>query len=325
MRAAVCRRYGGPEVLSVEEMPCPRPGPRDVRVSVRAAGVNFPDLLTIRDEYQHRQVPPFVPGQEVAGVVTELGAEVTEYSLGDRVASRCHSGAFAEEAVCSVDGRTVPLPAAIGFEVGAGFITTYGTAYHALQRRAVLRPGETVLVLGAAGGVGMAAVELARFMGARVIAAASTPDKLERARAAGAHDLIDYRAGDLRTQLKTATGATGVDIVFDPVGGDFAEAAMRSLAWGGRYLVIGFAAGAIPRLPANIVLMKAAAVLGVAAGAAAARDPDQARGDLAAIAGWIAGGQLAPVVSAAYPLARVSEALQALADRRAIGKVVVVP
>ncbi len=324
MRAAICRQFGEPESLRIEEVPAPRPGPRELRVAVKAAGLNFPDVLTIRNQYQHKAEPPFVPGQELAGVVVETGREVTEFRPGDRVVSRCRLGAFAEEALCQADGRTIRLPEGVDFPTGAAFATTYGTSYHALRRRAGLQPGETVLVLGAAGGVGLAAVELAAVMGARVIAAASTAEKLEACRRAGAAETINYSTEPLRERIRELTAGRGVDVVVDPVGGDQAEPALRGMAWGGRYLVVGFAAGAIPRFPLNLVLLKGCSVIGVAAGTAASHDKAGAIEEMETMARWIAEGRLKPLISASYPLEEVGRALRRIADRAVTGKVVVV-
>jgi len=325
MRAVVCRQFGDPEVLAVENIPAPRIGPRDVRISVQAAGVNFPDVLTVRNQYQHKPELPFVPGQELAGIVIETGSDVTEFEVGDRAVSRCRLGAFAEEAVCAADGRTVRLPEGVDFVTGAAFATTYGTAYHAFKRRASLKPGETVLVLGAAGGVGLAAVELAKLMGARVIAAASSPEKLEVCRRAGADELIDYTQQGLRESIRELTDGRGVDVVVDPVGGDLAELALRGMAWGGRYLVIGFAAGFIPRVALNLVLLKGCSVIGVAAGTAAKHDMAGAIQEIETLARWIAEGRLKPLVSATLRLEQAAEALRSLAERTATGKIVLMP
>lgn len=325
MRAVLCRRFGEPEALAVEDVPSPVPGPRDVLVSVRAAGVNFPDVLTVQNRYQHKPELPYIPGQEFAGVVKAVGAQVTEYAPGDRVVGRHRWGAFAEEAIVSADGRIAKLPDGVDFRTAASFTTTYGTAYHALAKRGNLASGEALLVLGAAGGVGLAAVELGRLMGARVIAAASSPEKLETCRANGAHETIDYSRENLRERVRELTGGKGVDVVCDPVGDRYAEPALRGMAWGGRYLVIGFAGGRIPSLPFNLTLLKGCSVIGVAAGTAAQHDMEGAIGEIRDLMQWIAEGRLKPYVSAAYPLERAAEALRLLADRKARGKVVIEP
>ena len=272
MRALVCKEYGPPESLVIEEHDDPVPGPGQVCIDVAAAGINFPDVLSIAGKYQVKTPTPFVPGNEAAGVVAAIGDSVTRYKVGDKVIINSTGGAFAEKCVAS-ELMTAPLPDDLSFEQGAGFSVTYGTSAHALKQSANLQPGETVLVLGAAGGVGITAVEIAKAMGARVIAAASTDAKLEFARSAGADDTINYSTMPLKETVKELTDGKGVDVVYDPVGGELAEQAFRATAWHGRYLVIGFASGDIPKFPANIALLKEASIIGVWWGTWAMKNP----------------------------------------------------
>lgn len=323
MRAVVCPELRGPAGLRVEVIAAPDPGPGQVLVDVRAAGVNFPDVLLTHGKYQMQPPLPFVPGAEVAGVVHAVGEGVTSVRVGDRVAASMHVGGFAERAVCA-EASLVPLPDAVSFEVGAAAIIAYGTTMHALVDRARLQPGETLLVLGAAGGVGLAAVQLGKCLGAHVIAAASTPAKLELCREHGADATIDTAHDDLKARAK-ALAPAGVDVVVDPVGGDATEAALRSLAWNGRLLVVGFAAGSIPRIPANLVLLKGCQLVGVFWGAFMAREPARNREHLVRLFEWIAAGRVRPHVDAALPLDRAGEALERLARREVRGKLVLVP
>ena len=262
MQALVCKQYGSTDDLVIEKWARPEPGPGQLQIDVTAAGINFPDILSIAGQYQDKTPPPFVPGGEVAGTVAAIGADVTRFTVGDAVIALPSGGGFAE--VCVADESMVMTrPAAVSFVQGAGFSVTYGTSYHALKQSADLQAGETVLVLGAAGGVGIAAVEIAKTMGASVIAAANGADKLAFAAESGADELIDYGKESLRDAIKTLTDGNGVDVVYDPVGGELALQALRSLAWQGRYLVIGFASGDIPKMPANIALLKEASIIGV--------------------------------------------------------------
>ena len=321
MKALVCEKFGPPGDLQVKEVDDPVPGDKEVLVRVHAAGINFPDLLMIQGQYQDKREPPFIPGAEVAGVVEAVGGKVQRVKPGDRVIATPLGGAFAEK--CTVqEQHCMPLPNQLDFEQGAGFTITYATTWHAFRQRARLQAGETVLVLGAAGGVGSSAVEIAHAMGARVIAAASSQEKLDFARAAGADECINYREESLRERLKELTGGKGVDVVYDPVGGDAAQAAYRALAWHGRYLVIGFASGDIPAFPANIALLKEASVMGVWWGTWAARHPDESLQNMVELAARVAAGELRPVVSERYALADFANAFAALQERRALGKVV---
>lgn len=322
MRAVLCKAWGGPETLTVEDLPSPLPGPHQVVVSVKAAGVNFPDVLIIQGKYQFKPELPFSPGSEVAGTVKAVGEGVRHVQPGDTVAAFLGWGGFAEEVLVDAD-RVAPVPASIEPKVAAAFILTYGTSYHALKDRARLASGETLLVLGAAGGVGLAAVELGKLMGARVIAAASTPEKLAVCRERGADATIAYEQEDLREALKKLTDGKGVDVVYDPVGDRFTEPALRSIAWGGRYLVVGFAAGEIPKIPLNLTLLKGCSIVGVFWGEFARRNPTLNARNLGELLTWIGNGRLQPLVSATYPLERAAEALTAMASRKVVGKVVI--
>ncbi len=323
MRAIVCKELGPPELLAVQDIPDPEPGPGEVVVDVAAAGVNFPDLLMIQGLYQAQHELPFVPGAEAAGVVGAVGDGVSSVAVGDRVAVTPLSGAFAEKCVAPA-GHVIRIPDVLGFEEAAGFAIPYGTSYHALKQRARLQEGETMLVLGAAGGVGTTAVELGKTMGATVIAAAGSEEKLDFAQAAGADLRINYRTEDLKDRAKELTGGRGVDVVYDPVGGEYAEAALRATGWDGRYLVIGFAAGDIPRIPLNLALLKGLSIVGVFWGSWAARDPEGSRQNFAELFAMVEAGTIAPRITASYPLEDHLEAFRALAERRARGKLVLV-
>jgi NADPH2:quinone reductase len=324
MRAVLCKEFGPPESLVIGELPVPSAGPRQVVIAVHACGVNFPDLLMIQNKYQFKPPLPFAPGGEVAGRVTEVGAEVRGFAVGDRVLAPTGWGGFAE-AVAVDAGHVIPIPDAMDFVSAAAFVFTYGTSHYALKDRAALQPGETLLVLGAAGGVGLAAVELGKVMGARVIAAASTDDKLAVCREHGADDVINYTTEDLKERIKALTGGAGADVIYDPVGGDFSEAALRATAWNGRFLVIGFAAGDIPRIPLNLILLKSCQVVGVFWGAFSGREPARNRANIDELLAWCVAGKIRPHVSATYPFERAAEALSALAARQVKGKVVLVP
>jgi NADPH2:quinone reductase len=324
MKAVLCRTWGGPETLVVEDVAAPQPGAGEVVIDVKAAGANFPDTLIIEGKYQLKPALPFTPGMELAGVVKETGSGVTQVKPGDAVVASVTFGAFAEECLAPA-ANVVPLPRGVDFAAAAGFTVTYGTSWHALKDRAQLKPGETLLVLGAAGGVGLAAVELGAAMGARVIAAASSDEKLAVCRARGAAETINYSTQDLRERLKALVGEKGVDVVYDPVGGNLSEPALRSVGWRGRFLVIGFAGGEIPRLPANVPLLKGSAIVGVYWGAWLKHEPEAARREMAELARWLADGRVKPHISARYPLARTADALIALSRRAVTGKVVIEP
>ncbi|MBE0550087.1 MAG: NADPH:quinone oxidoreductase family protein [Rubrivivax sp.] len=323
MRAVLCKAYGPPESLVVEERPTPAPGPGQARVAVHACGVNFPDTLIIQGNYQFKPELPFSPGGEVAGVIQALGEGVTGFAVGDRVIAATTWGGYAEEVVAEAP-RLIPMPATMDFRTAAAFTLTYGTSHHALKDRAQLRPGETLLVLGAAGGVGLAAVELGKAMGARVIAAASSDDKLALCTAHGADATINYQTEDLRARIKALTGGRGIDVVYDPVGGDLSEPALRSMAWNGRFLVVGFAAGRIPSLPLNLPLLKGCAIVGVFWGAFTRHEPARNAANLQELLQWWQQGRLRPHVSAVYPLERAADALNDLLQRRVQGKAVLV-
>lgn len=321
MRAVRTHDLQGPKTLRVDEIDPPRASAGEIVVRVHAAGVNFPDILITQGKYQFKPEPPFSPGGEIAGVVSAVGAGVTDFSVGDRVAATMTYGAFAEEV--AIDARAAaPLPAGVSFEVGAATLLTYATTMHALVDRAAIAPGETLLVLGAAGGVGTAAIELGKVLGAKVIAAASSAEKLAYCREKGADLTVDYVREDLKERLKALTNGNGVDVTYDPVGGDFTEAAFRAMAWGGRHLVVGFAAGPIPKLPANLTLLKGAALVGVFWGSFAVREHAKNRAHIARVLRWIEEGKVKPHVDATFPLERAGEALERLADRKVRGKVV---
>jgi len=321
MRAVMCKSFGPPETLVVEERSAPVPGAGEVRIAVEAAGVNFPDVLIIQDKYQHKPPLPFSPGAEITGIVDAVGEGVTTLKVGDRVLGVIGYGGFAEQAVARAD-HLLKRPSSMDAVTAAGFAMTYGTSMHALQQRADLKPGETLLVLGAAGGVGLAAVEIGAAMGARVIAAASSPEKLEIARAAGASELIDYKQSSLRDRLKEIVGPKGVDVVYDPVGGELFEQALRSTAWEGRVLVIGFASGTIPKAPVNLTLLKGCSIVGVSLGGFRSRYPEVNAANFAQLFAWHAEGKLKPLVSLTLPMSKAAEALTMLANRSAVGKIV---
>ncbi len=320
MKAVLCRAFGSPADLKLEEIASPPVSAGAVKIRVRACGVNFPDVLLIQGRYQLRPPFPFSPGLEVAGDVIEGGEGVTAPGLGDRVIATMMYGGFAEEVVVPAE-MTLPMPADMSYEDGAGFALAYGTAHVGLAHRAQLQAGETLLVLGAAGGVGLAAVELGKLLGARVIAAASSPRKLELTRAYGADDTLNYSRENLRDRIKALTGGRGVDVIFDPVGGDLFDQAARRIAWEGRYLVVGFASGRIPALPANIALLKNASLVGLFWGAYLQHNPAVIRDSFALLLAWYAAGRLKPHIHRTFPLAEAPTALRELTERRALGKV----
>ncbi len=321
MKAVVCKQYGPPESLVVEELPSPRPGRGEAVVSVRAASLNFPDVLIIQNKYQFKPPLPFSPGSELAGVVKELGEGVSGLRPGDRVMAFTTYGAFAEEVKVEA-ARLVPIPAGMEFISAAAFLLTYGTSDHALRDRGALQAGETLLVLGAAGGVGLAAIEIGKALGARVIACASSEDKLAVCRSHGADATIDYAKEDLRERVKALTDARGPDVVYDAVGGPYTEPAFRSIAWRGRLLVVGFAAGEIPKLPLNLALLKGASVVGVFWGDFARREPKRFAESVAQLGRWFGEGKLRPHISRTFPLEQAAEALKLMAARQVKGKVV---
>jgi NADPH2:quinone reductase len=321
MRALVCKAYGSPDDLVVEDRDDPVAAAGEIVVDIRAAGLNFPDVLLIAGQYQVRTPPPFIPGHEAAGVVSSTGEGVEHFAIGDKVIVTPSGGAFSEQ--CAVDANlAMHIPDGLDFRQAAGFTITYSTSYYALDQCAHLQPGETVLVLGAAGGVGIAAVEIAKAMGARVIAAASSDEKLEFAVSAGADATINYSDASLRDACKEITAGQGVDIVYDPVGGEVSEQALKATARHGRYLVIGFASGRIPAFSANLVLLKEASIIGVWWGPWAARNPAIQAQNLAAMAAMIADGKLRLRVTGSYALDEFRDAFRAITDRRVRGKVV---
>jgi len=324
VRAIVCKEFGPPEKLVLEELDDPRPGPGELVIEVRASTVTFPDTLMIEDKYQFKAKLPFVPGGEVAGVVSELGEGVRGFVIGDRVVgSTMLVGGFAEKVLVK-ESATKKLSKSLGFAESTGILYAYGTGYYGLKYRGDLQPGETLLVLGAAGNVGLAAVELGKTMGARVIAAASSAEKLSVCRDRGADETIDYSKEDLKKRTKELTEGQGVDVIYDCVGGDYAESALRAIAWGGRFLVIGFTAG-IPQLPLNLTLLKSCQVIGVFYGAMASREPELMKEIVKGLDTLASEGRLNPYVSGRYPLAQAPQALRDLLDRKVTGKVVIEP
>jgi NADPH:quinone reductase-like Zn-dependent oxidoreductase len=330
MRALLSTQPGGPETLQLQELPEPVPGPDELLVRVRAAAINYPDVLIIEDKYQMRPPRPFAPGGEIAGEVEAVGADVRGWRTGDRLLAVPGFGGLAQKIVIPAKAA-IPLPAERTFTEGAALLLTYATSIHALLDRGRLQAGQSLLVLGAAGGVGLAAVEIGKAVGARVIGAVSSAEKAEAVRQAGADQAIVYPAGpfDKESQkalaglFKEAVGAAGADVIYDPVGGDYAEPALRAIGWEGRYLVVGFPAG-IPRLPLNLTLLKSCDVCGVFWGAFAARDPEANAAHIERLFGWWQEGRISPTISATYPLERGGEAIRALAERRTIGKLVIV-
>lgn len=322
MKAVLCKAFGPAETLVLEDIASPEPKKNEVLLEVHAAGVNFPDTLIIEGKYQFKPPFPFSPGGEAAGVIRAVGEKVSHVKPGDRVMALTGWGSFAEEV--AVPGYNVmPIPDGMDFASAAAFGMTYGTSMHALKQRANLQPGETLLVLGASGGVGLAAVEIGKAMGAKVIAAASSEAKLAVAKAAGADVLVNYSEGSLKDKLKEITGGQGVDVIYDPVGGDLFEEAFRSIAWNGRMLVVGFASGTIPSLPANLTLLKGASLVGVFWGSFAQRQPQDNATNFQQLFQWFAEGRIKPLVSQTYPLEKAADAINHLGQRKAVGKVVV--
>ena len=323
MRAVVCKDLGPPEALVVEEIDDPTPEPGTVVIDVKAAGVNFPDTLIIQGQYQFKPELPFSPGGEVSGVIRAVGDGVDSFKIGDEVIALTGShGGFAEQ-VRVPAGQVIPKPAALGFPEASGLVFTYATTHYALRDRAALKQRETLLVLGAAGGTGLSAVQLGAVMGARVIAAASSKEKLQVCADHGATELINYADEDLRARLKEVA-PDGVDVVYDPVGGDYAETAVRRMAWSGRYLVIGFTAG-IPTIPLNLVLLKSCQIVGVFWGAFTMREPARFQELMGELLGWAADGTITPHVSKTYPLEEAAHALKDISARAVTGKAVLVP
>lgn len=324
MKAVVCKAWGMPDTLVVEERADLVPAAGHVVIDVKAAGVNFPDVLTIQGKYQFKPALPFTPGNEMAGVIRAVGDGVSAFKPGDKVIAFTPQGAFAEQAIVPA-AMLMPMPAGMDFDIAAAITLTYGTSHHAVVDRAALQAGETMLVLGAAGGVGLAAIEIGKALGARVIAAASSDEKLAVCREHGADVCINYSTEDLREAIKAATGGKGPDVIYDPVGGEYAEPAFRSIAWRGRYLVVGFANGEIPRLPFNLMLLKGASVVGVFWGEFAKREPKANLAGMRQLLGWLAEGRIRPHISGRYPLEQTAQALNDMAARKVTGKVVILP
>ena len=323
MKAIVCEKFGPPSDLVLREFPSPVPGPKDVLIEVRACSVNFPDTLIIQGKYQYKPVLPFTPGNDIAGVVKAVGAQVTHMSVGQEVFGFVMRGGFAEEVVAPAK-NIFPKPPKMDFTTAASFMMAYSTSYHALVDRARLQAGETLVVLGAAGGVGLAAGELGKQLGARVIAAASTAEKLELCKQYGADELLNYSEENLKQRIKELTDGLGAQVVYDPVGGAYSEAALRATAWAGRYLVVGFAAGTIPQIPLNLPLLKGCALVGVFWGSFAQQFPRQNIANTQQLLAWFAEGKLRPHLHATYPLAQTAQAIEAIIKREVRCKVVVV-
>ncbi|MCW5687578.1 MAG: NADPH:quinone oxidoreductase family protein [Pseudolabrys sp.] len=324
MKALLCTHYGPPDELELAEIADPVAGPGEVVVRVKAAALNFFDTLIVQGKYQTKPAFPFSPSAEFAGVVESVAPDVTAFKAGDRVLGFTGYGA-ARELIAVPSQALTPIPDGLDFDRAAGLCVTYGTTLYALKDRAHLHQGETLAVLGASGGTGLAAIEIGKLMGARVIACASSPEKLDFCRQHGADDGIDYTTENLKDGLRRVTNGKGADVIYDPVGGAYAEAALRGIAWEGRYLVIGFAAGDIPKVPFNLYLLKSANVLGVFWGAWTERDPDGHRANTAQLLAWAADGKLSSHVHAVYPLNEAAAALKAIAERQVMGKVILKP
>ncbi len=324
MKAVLCKAWGLPDTLVIEEMPDLIPGPGQVAIDVKAAGVNFPDVLIIQNKYQFKPELPFTPGSELSGVIRAVGDAVGNVKVGDKVIAFIGHGAFAQQVLAPANA-VIPMPPGMDFDTAAAITLTYGTSHHAVVDRAQLKAGETMLVLGAAGGVGLAAIEIGKALGARVIAAASTDEKLAICQQHGADAIINYSTEDLRDAIKAATDGKGPDVIYDPVGGIYAEPAFRSIAWRGRYLVIGFANGEIPKLPLNLTLLKGASLVGVFWGEFAKREPKANMTAMRELMGWLAEGKIKPHISGRYALKDTATALNDLAARKVTGKIVIQP
>jgi NADPH2:quinone reductase len=324
MKAIVCEAWGLPDTLVVRELPEVVPEAGKVAIKVEAAGVNFPDVLIIQNKYQFKPELPFTPGGELAGTVTAVGEGVTQYKPGDRVIAFVGQGAFAQQ-IAVPEKSVMPMPPDMDFDTAAAITLTYGTSHHAVVDRAQLKAGETMLVLGAAGGVGLAAIEIGKALGARVIAAASSDEKLEICKQHGADATINYSTQDLREAIKACTDGKGPDVIYDPVGGIYAEPAFRSIGWRGRYLVVGFANGEIPKLPLNLTLLKGASLVGVFWGEYVRREPKANMAAMRELMGWLAEGKIRPHISGRYALADTPKALNDMAARKVTGKVVIQP
>jgi NADPH2:quinone reductase len=324
MKAIVCNIWGLPDTLALEDLPDLVPAAGQVVIDVQAAGVNFPDVLIIQNKYQVKPALPFTPGSELAGTIRAIGDGVTGFKVGDRVIAFVGQGAFAQQAVVPVQA-VMPMPPGMDFDIAAAITLTYGTSHHAVVDRAQLKAGETMLVLGAAGGVGLAAIDIGKALGARVIAAASSDEKLAVCKDHGADELINYSTEDLREAIKRTTGGKGPDVIYDPVGGIYAEPAFRSIAWRGRYLVVGFANGEIPKLPLNLTLLKGASLMGVFWGDFVRREPAANLVAMRELMGWLATGKVRPHISGRYALAETPSALNDMAARKVTGKIVIEP
>jgi NADPH:quinone reductase len=324
MKALLCTQFGPADLLEYRDVPSPTAGAGEVVVSVKAASVNFPDVLIIENKYQFKPPLPFSPGSELAGIVKEAGPGVEGVRPGDRVMAFTIHGAFAEEVKLDAQ-RVLPIPAGMDFPTAAALLLTYGTMDHGLRDRGALAPGETVLVLGASGGIGIASIEIAKALGARVIACASSDEKLAACRDHGADAVIKYTTEDLRGRIKELTDGHGADVIVDPVGGPFTEPALRSMAWRGRLLVVGFAAGEIPKIPLNLTLLKGGSIVGVFWGDFLRREPGAFAASVDQLGTWHAQGRIRPHISATFPLARGAEAIKLMAERKVIGKLVLIP
>ncbi|HVW27651.1 MAG TPA: NADPH:quinone oxidoreductase family protein [Polyangiaceae bacterium] len=323
MKAVLCKEYGPPSKLVVEDIASEPTGSGQVKIRVRAAGVNFPDVLIIKGEYQFKPTPPFSPGAEVSGEVLEVGPSVTGLAPGDCVIGMCGWNGFREEVVLGAD-RVLKMPKSMDFDTGAAISMTYGTSYHALVQRGRLKAGETLLVLGATGGVGTAAMEIGKLLGAKIIAAGSNDQKLAAVKERYAADhVVNYTTGSLKDQIKTITGGAGADVIYDAVGGDLFEQSLRSIAWDGRLLVVGFASGVIPQAKANLVLLKGSAIVGVFWGAFTAREPETNRKNFEQLFRWFEEGKLKPSISHRFPLERTGDALEAIVRREVVGKAII--
>jgi len=323
MRAVVCDTWGGEELLKIKDLPSPVPHDDELVIEVRAAGVNFPDTLIIRNTYQVKPELPFTPGNEVAGIVTSVGAKISKFAVGDRVLALIGIGAFCEEALVKEHSCT-KIPDGMEFGAAAGFMLAYGTSWHAVRDRAALQPGETMLVLGASGGVGLAAVEIGKAIGAKIVAAASTNEKCEIARAHGADEVINYTDEELRAGIKR-TCPDGLNVIYDPVGGKFSETAFRSIAWRGRHIVVGFANGAIPSIPLNLPLLKGASIVGVQYGHFFNHQPAENAAGVEEMFKWFGEGKIKPLVSKSYSLDETPQALADIGARKVTGKIVITP
>jgi NADPH2:quinone reductase len=322
MKALTCVEHGMADKLKlVDDWPEPELGENDVLIEVKAAGLNFPDVLIIQGKYQFQPEMPFIPGGECSGIVTAVGSAVKRYKVGDDVLSMGAAGAFCGK-IAANENAVFPMPKGLSYEQAAGISITYFTSYYALKQRANIQPGETLLVLGAAGGVGTTAIELGKMMGARVIAAASTAEKLALCKSLGADEVINYSEVSLKDAVKELTGGKGVDVVYDPVGGDYAEPAIRGMAWNGRYLVIGFASGPIPKIPLNLALLKGCAIVGVFWGRFSAEEPQENLKNIEELWALFADGKLSPVVTDSFSIDEYEEAFNCLTERRARGKVI---